>query len=360
MFDYYTIADSEQIRFYQLPRELVKHERFKGLSDSAKILYALLRDRVSLSVKNNWVDEMGRVYIIFTLAEIMEDLGCANQKATKSMKELQKIGLVENVRRGLGKPNILYVKNFASGLGDTSKSLTNPINPLIHENHESGTMKIMNQESLKSGIKSHENHEQSILTLSHTNLSDIESKSKSSQSHTDAPQKLSTKGETDKAVAADDNTTINNLVKKSKNKKTSTITDEPINQHKQMEVSKYNKNHYNSYKTIIQENIDYENFIHSRSDIPLIDGLIETMLDVICTENPTTIKMGNETKNRDLVRSIYLKLKYEHIAHVVNQYKAQHHQIIHKGAYMRKMLYTVYQELDAHYTNQVRADGVVW
>lgn len=147
MFDYYTVADSEQIRFYQLPRELVKHERFKSLSDSAKILYALLRDRVSLSVKNNWVDEFGRVYIIFTLAEMMEDLGCANQKATKSMKELQKIGLVENVRRGLGKPNILYVKNFASDLGDSLKTPTNPINTLNHENHESGVIKIRIQES---------------------------------------------------------------------------------------------------------------------------------------------------------------------------------------------------------------------
>ena len=54
------------------------------------------------------------------------------------------------------------------------------------------------------------------------------------------------------------------------------------------------------------------------------------------------------------------KTEYEHIAHVVDQYKAQHHQITHKGAYMRKMLYTVYQEIDAHYTNQVRADGMVW
>jgi len=356
MFDYYTIADSEQIRFYQLPRELVKHERFKGLSDSAKILYALLRDRVSLSVKNNWVDELGRVYIIFTLAEIMEDLGCANQKATKSMKELQKIGLVENVRRGLGKPNILYVKNFASGLGDTSKSSANPVNPLIHENHDSGIMKSMNQESLKSRNKSHENHEQSILTLNYTNLNDTESES--SQSQTAPPQELSTKKKTDKTVTTDNDNSTNGSVIKSENKKAS--ADDPVSQHRQAEATKYSEGHYNSYKAIIQENIDYGSFTHSRSDISLVDGLIETMLDVICTESPATIKMGDETKSRDLVRSVYLKLKHEHIAHVVDQYKAQHHQITHKGAYMRKMLYTVYQEIDAHYTNQVRADGVVW
>ena len=142
MFDYYTIADSEQVRYYQLPRELVKNEIFKKLSDSAKILYALLRDRISLSVKNNWVDEKGRVYIIFTLAEIMDDLGCADQKATKSMKELQKIGLVESLRRGQGKPNLIYVKNFATGLIGTVEPLGNPVNPQIRDFHESRIVKI--------------------------------------------------------------------------------------------------------------------------------------------------------------------------------------------------------------------------
>jgi hypothetical protein len=353
MFSYYTVTDSEQIRFYQLPRELVKHEKFKSLSDSAKILYALLRDRVSLSVKNNWVDDLGRVYIIFPLSEIMEDLGCADQKATKSMKELQKMGLIENIRRGLGKPNIIFVKNFASGLNGDDESHTSPINSLNRENHESRISKITNQESRKSRIKTRENHEQSIRTLSLTDLNDTES----SQSHVieESLQETPEKTKTDMTLTMTPDKSVNKVAD---NKKAP--PNKPVREHEQGEANKYTENYYNNYKAIIQENIDYVNFTHSQSDIELVDGIIETMLDVICTESPSTIKMGNEVKSRDIVRSIYLKLKYDHIVHVIDQYKAQHHQITHKGAYMRKMLYMVFQELDAYYTNQVRADGVVW
>jgi len=151
-------------------------------------------------------------------------------------------------------------------------------------------MKIMNQESLKSGFKSHENHEQSILTLSYTNFKDTESSQ--SQSHTEAPQKLSIKKKTDMTATFDSDS--DKTINEPKDKKTS--MDESVLAHRQTEATKYNEGHYNSYKFAIQENIDYGSFIRSRYDIALVDGLIETMLDVICTESPATIKMGDETK----------------------------------------------------------------
>jgi hypothetical protein len=92
----------------------------------------------------------------------------------------------------------------------------------------------------------------------------------------------------------------------------------------------------------------------------MIDALVQIMLDVICTLDPPTVKIGKETKTREIVKSVYLKLNSEHIDHVISQYKAQHHKITRKTEYLQKMLYTVGQEIDAHYTNQVRADGVVW
>ena len=341
MFDYYTLNDSEQIRFYQLPKELVKHDRFKGLSDSAKILYSLLRDRVSLSAKNGWVDELGRVYIIFTANEIMEDLGCANQKATKSMSELQKIGLIESVRRGQGKPNIIYVKNFATGLNGTNESPENPVNPLNHENHTSRTMNIMNQEPWKSRVLNHENHGQSILNKKDTNSSDIES----SQSQR---QTVPTEVKNDMTLTMTPDVLNNNNFE---NKRTSV----------QAEAPKYSMSDYETYSNMIKENIEYRHYAeHNKFDIEMIDSLIQIMLDVILTEDPATVKIGKETKNREIVKSVYLKLNSQHIDHIIEQYKGQHHKITHKTAYLRTMLYTVGQELDAHYTNQVRADGVVW
>jgi len=76
----------------------------KSLQQEAKILYGLMLDRVSLSLKNMWIDKSRRVYIIFTLKEVMDTLNCGDKKATRLMGELEKCGLIERDRRGLGKP----------------------------------------------------------------------------------------------------------------------------------------------------------------------------------------------------------------------------------------------------------------
>ena len=115
--DYYYGIEAEQFSFYRVPRLLIKDERFKKLSSDAKLLYGLMLDRMSLSMKNEWFDDENRAYIIYTIDSIMEDLGCAKEKAVKVLAELDSvkgIGLVEKVRRGLGKPDIIYVKNFAT------------------------------------------------------------------------------------------------------------------------------------------------------------------------------------------------------------------------------------------------------
>ena len=112
-FDYYYGIEAEQFSFYRVPRLLIKDERFKGLSSDAKLLYGLMLDRMSLSMKNGWLDDENRAYIIYTVDAIMEDLGCAKATCVKIMKELDTengIGLIEKKRRGLGKPDIIYVK----------------------------------------------------------------------------------------------------------------------------------------------------------------------------------------------------------------------------------------------------------
>ena len=112
--DYFYGRSSELFSFYRIPKLLFQDSRFQLLSTDAKTLYGILLDRMSLSVKNHWLDEQSRVYIIFTTEEIMEALSCANQKACRLMLELEKdAGLIERKRQGLGKPSLIYVKKFA-------------------------------------------------------------------------------------------------------------------------------------------------------------------------------------------------------------------------------------------------------
>ena len=141
-YDYFYGDTAEQFTFYRIPKALFTEERFRTVTIGAKVLYGLLLDRMCLSARNGWLDDQGRVYIIFTLREVMSALGCAVQKAAKLLAELEKkAGLIERKRQGLGKPGLIYVKNFIP----TEESKIQNC-----ENQSSGTMKIKNQELRKS------------------------------------------------------------------------------------------------------------------------------------------------------------------------------------------------------------------
>ena len=120
-YEYFYGAQAEQFSFYRIPKALFTEPNFRELSTDAKVLYGILLDRMSLSLKNQWLDAQNRVYIIFTVEEIMDALNCANQKATRLMVELEKqAGLIERKRQGLGRPNLIYVKNFAATINSKS------------------------------------------------------------------------------------------------------------------------------------------------------------------------------------------------------------------------------------------------
>ena len=82
-FDYFTGMEAEQYSFYRVPKVLFTEPCFKALSCEAKVLYGLMLDRMSLSIKNRWLDSEDRVYIIFTVEEIAELMNCGTQKAVK-------------------------------------------------------------------------------------------------------------------------------------------------------------------------------------------------------------------------------------------------------------------------------------
>ena len=148
--DYFYGQAGELFSFYRIPKALFQEPRFQSLSTDAKTLYGILLDRMSLSVKNEWFDKKGRVFIIFTIEDVKRALCCADNKATKLLRELENFGLIERKRRGLGKPSLVYVKNFSSDL--SNERVQN------RENHESGSPKNACQDPVKSrGIKKEEN-----------------------------------------------------------------------------------------------------------------------------------------------------------------------------------------------------------
>ena len=157
--DHFYGQAGELFSFFRIPKALFQEQRFQDLSTDAKTLYGILLDRMSLSVRNEWFDKKGRVFIIFTIEDVKRTLRCADNKATKLLRELEKFGLIERKRRGQGKPCLVYVKNFSSE--SSKESVKN------RDNDDSCGSKIACQDPVKSrGIKKKEN----ITEMNNTNL----------------------------------------------------------------------------------------------------------------------------------------------------------------------------------------------
>lgn len=132
VYDYYYGDESNQFSFYRIPRQLITGSDFKRPSTDAKLLYGLLLDRMGLSAKNGWYDDVGRVFIYYTLDEIQEDLNCGHDKAVKLPAEPDKgkgFGLIERVKQGQGRPAKIYVKRFTTRAVPPSPPEPEPASP---------------------------------------------------------------------------------------------------------------------------------------------------------------------------------------------------------------------------------------
>lgn len=141
MLDYFYGQSGELFSYFRIPKALFQDSRFRQLSTDARTLYGILLDRMSLSAKNGWLDEQGRVYIIYTVREVQESLCCAEHKAVKLFRELEQADLIERKRRGLGGPSLIFVKNFST---EVSK-----MHPLNCANSNSGAVQNAVQEQPK-------------------------------------------------------------------------------------------------------------------------------------------------------------------------------------------------------------------
>ncbi len=162
VYDYFYGPEGEQFSFIRVPKIFFENEAYRSMSAEAKILYGFLLDRVSVSLKNGWKDDQNRIFIICTIEEIMEKIGCGNKKAIQLLSELEdKIGLIERKRQGLGKPNLIYVKNFIRTVDNSGQR-----HFLKCQNDTSGSVR-------KTSLEMSESHG-SNTNLSNTDMSKTE------------------------------------------------------------------------------------------------------------------------------------------------------------------------------------------
>ena len=272
MFEYYYGNQTETFNFVRVPWVLFTHPVFEKLSNDAKILYALLLDRMSLSRQNEWFDENNRVYIIYTVEEAVKTLKCCSEKVSKLFKELDDvngIGLITRKRRGLGKPSIIYVKNF---IVDNYPDYTPENNNLDSPNSDDEESRIQD-----SGISEMQNTENSFSCA-------VENRSL----------------ETDKTDAIK-----NNIIK----------TD--ISNTENQSYRSVNDCEREDTTAIINENIGYDMLTESNSSIAdMITEIRNIMVDVVCGERQVVI--GGKAVPAETAKSAFLKLTDEHILYVID------------------------------------------
>ena len=268
--DYFYGAQADQFAFYRIPKALFTDERFKSISAEAKILYGILLDRMSLSRKNGWLDEQGRVFIIFTLEEVMEAIGCADQKATKLLNELDsKAGLIERKRQGLGKPNLIFVKNFVDN--STCSVPPAPESRIkTRENHDSADVNFTTPESRKSRVSNTDSN--------YTDLSETE---------------------------------------------TYPFPSGQGGGHGQAPVDKMGRDmdEREQYRAILEDNLEYDILLENNPyDRDTIAEIMELLLDIICSKRQY-IRIAGDDKPREVVKSQFLKLNSTHIEYVLSSFK---------------------------------------
>ena len=326
-FNYYYGKEAEQFSFFRIPKLLFTDSTFSKLSSDAKVLYGILLDRMNLSMKNGWLDEENKVYIIFTIEEIAEIMCCATQKATKILQELDDkkgIGLVEKKRLGLGKPNILYVKNF--------------IIQETNEQENSVQDKITNQELWKSQFKNDENHNsgnvnftKQELCKSQCNKTNI-NKTEYSDTEYNNTSPISPSGEKE-------------------------IKDTLLSKKEDMEAEKITK--------ILKQNIGYSFLVEEQpQEKEKIDLVIDLMAEAI--ESKTDIRINRRMIEYETVKEQFLSLQKEHINYVLLVLDENKRKITNLRAYLLSLLYNApvnilgmkkYQEIDeADYSK----DNEIW
>ena len=303
---YFYGKEADQYSFYKIPKLLFTDAYFKNLSVEAKVLYGLMLDRMSLSMKNQWLDEEGRAYIYYSLEDIMDALGCSNKKAISVIKELDMdtgIGLIERKRQGQGKPTMIYLKQFMIQDVQKCKNDTSEKKTVIPEVKNLHVLKCKNAMS-----RSEENTHLEVKKL-HTNKNNINNTELSN---------------TESNLIVSENDGIGSDV--------------------------------DAYAKLIKENMEMD-ILRERYpyDQELLDGIFDLILETVLCENESIIIASNKYPAA-LVKSKFLKLNSSHIEYAMECMKTTTTKVHNIKKYLLATLFNAPSTISGYYQAEVNHD----
>lgn len=297
-FNYFYGTEADQFSFYRIPKALFTDSYFKDLSSDAKILYGLMLDRMSLSIKNQWFDDKNRAYIYFSIEDIMELLNCGRNKAIKSMRELDDeigIGLIEKRRQGFGKVNVIYVKTF-----------------MLEKTDEKKFGEELEKFKKQTSVENEESTEVYISNPNNTNLSDTEMNDNKSN---------------------------------------------PIISVDEKRFDSDNRSEdYQAYENLVKETIDYESLeVTHHDDMRQVDEIVNLIVETVMCKNDK-ILIASNWYPASLVKKKFLMLTYSHIEYVLHCMSGNTTKVKNIKKYLLASLFNAPSTMNGYYQAEVNHD----
>lgn len=326
-FQYFYGTQADQYSFYRIPKALFQDEYFRCLSSDAKILYGLMLDRMSLSIKNQWFDAENRAYIYFSIEDIMELLNCGRNKAIKSLQELDSetgIGLIEKKRQGFGKTNIIYVKSFVMKEEITKEGQT------LSKTESESEEKFINQ------TYEEDNGSQEVY-----NVNFKKSQKQTSRSPENKLQEV--------YISNSNNTNINNT-NLSENKSNHIVSADGIgSEEDEMET-------LHAYQSLIKDNLDYDSLLVSHPhDKNQIDEIVDLIVETVMCKSDKVLIASNWYSGA-LVRGKFMKLDYSHVEYVLHCLEGNTSKIKNIKKYLLAALFNAPSTINGYYRAEVNHD----
>jgi len=333
--------------YYQLYKFLFTPE-FKGLNNDAKVLYSLLRDRHKLSVKNNWINAKGEVYLIFSREDMCEMLDLSENTLRKSINALKQFNLIDEERMGQGKPNRIYMltvknvdddQNLKNCGSESAKNDKNTKN-LKNCGSEPAVFEVLDSQKLRASNNNINKNNYSENIPSDPIISVLVGGSENTNKKEDGIR-------WDGIFAQDVK-----LVEQQKKEGSRNVTAKTSTEHLKPSPPRYD---YNTVEQIIKSDIEYDNILTDKAvDEELLDEICHAIVNTICTEfKDGYIDMGKERVHAEVVRSAFFKLSREEIEDFAINFNKQTEPITKMASYIRTSLFrnhrTGYHAVTNHY-----------
>ncbi len=363
-YDYFYGSQGEHFRYYQIPAIMLEHAHYRELSAQAKLLYSVLLNLVSLSRKNHWIEqETNRVYIICPQKEMADRLGCSLRSVTKIIRELTEFGLVERKKQGQGKPELIFVKNFASG--DIEEELvTSEGEPSYHDTcKEDETVTDYPEEMEVDSLEIEKKN--TCEAPNHAVFSDRQNlRVKTRKSCVSRDAKIACQDAQNLHVNYPDNNYINKIIynpsinpeKKDDGIRLDTGYPANADNGSMGGMSVNSQRRREDVRQEVCEQIDYAALVH---DLPWdreeINALVELMTDLMSSRKPT-VQIAGELLETKSVRQRLRQVDMECVKYILDCLKKNTNRIYNIRQYLIATLYNAPVTISHFYQAQVNHD----